>query len=118
MLVLQRASHMRRETNMGRPKKIKPVELPEIAKKFVKQDFAVLPDGKIIEKDELIKIKGEYGTVFKFRAFVTNIENGAQWIDCIEMHRGQAGPFRAFRIDRVKKLPKKRGPRVRRTENS
>lgn len=100
---------------MGRRRKF---IVPEIAKKYEKQDFAVLPDGKIVEKDELIKIKGEHGLTFQFTHFVTNIENGKQWIDCIEIHRGRQGPIRAFYIDRVKKLPKKRGKRVRRAEDS
>jgi hypothetical protein len=103
---------------MGRRKKTGPVNLPEIAKRYVKQDTATLLDGKIIEKDEVIKIKGEYGVSFKFTAFVTNLETGAEWIDCLEIYRGQLGAIRSFHIDRVKKLPKKRGKRVRRTEDS
>ena len=100
---------------MGRRKKF---IIPEIAKKYEKQDFAVLPDGKIIEKDELIKIKGEHGLTFKFTDFVTNTENGKQWIDCVEIQRGRLGPIRSFYTDRVKKLPKKRGKRVRRAEDN
>lgn len=101
---------------MVRRKKTGPVNVPEIAKRYVKEDTATLPDGKIIEKDEVIKIKGEYGISFRFTAFVTNTLTGAEWIDCLEIHRGQLGSIRSFHIDRVKKLPKKRGRRVRRTE--
>jgi len=103
---------------MGRRKKIDLFQIPEIAKRYVKSDTAVLPDGKIIEKDEVIKIKGEYGISFKFTAFVINTITGAEWIDCLEIHRGQLGAIRSFHVDRVKKLPKKRGKRVRRTEAS
>lgn len=103
---------------MGRPPKNKKYEMPEIAKKYIKEDNAVLPDGKIIESGEIFKVKGEYGVTFQFKKFVTNVENNAQWVECIELHRGRYSCHRAFRIDRIKKMPKKRGKRVKRAENS
>jgi hypothetical protein len=103
---------------MSRPRKVKQVDIPEIAKKYVKKDHAVLPDGKIIESGEIFKVKGEHGLTFQFEHFVTNIENDAQWVDCIQLYRGRYNCRRAFRVDRIKKLPKKRGKRVRRTEDS
>ena len=62
----------------------------------------------IIEKGDLIKITGEYGTKFRFESVTTNPKNGAVWVDCFEMFRGQLGPYRSFAIDRVKRIPKRR----------
>ena len=66
-----------------------------------------LPDGKVIVRGEIFKVSGEYGLKFKFDSFVTHI-NGAEWVDCFEVFRGQAGAFRSFRSDRIKRIPKKR----------
>lgn len=64
-----------------------------------------------IERGELIKIKDEWGVKFKFESITTNTETGAQWVDCFEVYKQQAGCFRAFDIDRVKRIPKRRGKR-------
>lgn len=61
-----------------------------------------------IERGDLIKITGEYGTKFRFESITTNPVNGATWVDCFEMFRGQCGPYRSFSIDRVKRIPKRR----------
>lgn len=98
---------------MARRKK---VELPP-TKFFSYPEIEV--DGFIIEKGELIKIKDEWGMRFKFDGLVTNTETGAQWVDCFEMYRGRAGVLRAFRLERVKRIPKKRGKRrAKRTADS
>jgi hypothetical protein len=62
----------------------------------------------VIERGDLIKITGEYGTKFKFESVTTNPDNGAVWVDCFEMWRGRTGAYRSFRIDRVKRIPKRR----------
>lgn len=90
---------------MPRRKKIEPTP----TKFFRYPEIEV--DGFIIEKGELIKIKDEWGMRFKLDGLVTNTETGAQWVDCFEMYRGRAGVLRAFRLDRVKRIPKKRGKR-------
>lgn len=90
---------------MPRRKKIEPTP----TKFFRYPEIEV--DGFIIEKGELIKIKDEWGMQFKLDGLVTNTETGAQWVDCFEMYRGRAGVLRAFRLDRVKRIPKKRGKR-------
>jgi len=61
-----------------------------------------------IERGDLIKITGEYGTRFKFESVTTNPANGAVWVDCFEMWRGRQGAYRSFSIDRVKRIPKRR----------
>ena len=66
-----------------------------------------------IERGELIKITGEYGMRFKFESITTNPKNGAVWVDCFEMHRGQSGCFRSFTLDRVKRIPKRRARKPR-----
>ena len=103
---------------MGRPRKNSKIQPSELSKRYVKETSAVLPDGKIIESGEIFKVKGEYGVTFQFKYFVTNIVNNAQWVDCIELYRGRYSCHRAFSVDRIKKLPKKRGKRVRRAEDN
>ena len=61
-----------------------------------------------IERGDLIKITGEYGGRFRFESITTNPANGAVWVDCFEMFRGQRGPYRSFSVDRVKRIPKRR----------
>ena len=97
---------------MARPKKF---ILPEIARKYVREDSALLPDGFIIERGDMFKVKGknsfgigEWGLVFQFDHLVTNTENGKVYVECFEMFRGKAGVMRAFELDRIKRIPKKR----------
>lgn len=74
---------------------------------FIHQDYIEV-DGFIINRGDIIKITGEHGMRFKFHSFVTNPANGAQWIDCFEMHKTVASAFRSFRIDRIKRIPVRR----------
>jgi hypothetical protein len=67
-----------------------------------------------IERGDLIKIQGEWGMRFKFDSVTTNTETGAQWVDCFEVYKQQAGCFRAFSLDRVKRIPKRRARRAKR----
>lgn len=68
-------------------------------------------DNFVIEKGEMIKIQGEHGMRFKFDCLVTNKETGAQWIDCFEVYKMRTGVLRSFKLDRVKRIPKRRGRR-------
>ena len=95
--------------------------------KFERMDAWTNADGFEIVAGEFIKIKGqnsfgvgEWGLQFKVKAFVLNVETGKQWVDCYEMYRGRAGVMRSFPLDRIKRIPKKRGraKRVSRTENN
>lgn len=92
----------------------KKIELPP-TKFFRFPEISV--DGFVIEKGEVIKIKDEWGMKFKFDCLVTNQETGAQWIDCYELWRGRTGCLRSFRLEQVKRVPK-RGERGRRKANS
>lgn len=65
-------------------------------------------DNFIIEQGEIIKVKGENGLKFKFHSLVTNTETGSQWVDCFEIWRGTVGVHRSFRIEKIKRIPKKR----------
>jgi len=92
-----------------------------MANKLIREDSLVLPDGFVIEKGEIFKIKGknsfgvsEHGGRFKFDCLVTNVDLDVQWVECYQMFRGHAGAMRAFPLDRVKRIPKRRrrrGPR-------
>ena len=64
-----------------------------------------------IVKGDIIKIQDEHGRKFKFDSVVTNTETGVQWIDCFEMQKATSGQFCSFRIDRVKRIPTRRGKR-------
>ena len=104
---------------MARPKKF---VVPEIARKYIREDSVLLPDGFTIERGDMFKVKGknsfgigEWGLTFKFDHLVTNTENGKVYVECFEMFRGKAGVMRAFPIDRIKRIPKKRSRRVRNT---
>lgn len=65
----------------------------------------------------MIKIKGEHGSVFKFKEFVEKIDNGASWVDCYEMEKGLPCGLRSFHLERVKTIPKKRVRRKRKMSN-
>lgn len=70
-----------------------------------------MPDGRVIEKDEIIKIKGEHGGKFKFLEHVTRTDSGIDWIDCFELRGGVLCGWRSFRTDRIKPMPKTRRKR-------
>ncbi len=70
--------------------------------------YYTMPDGRIIEKDEIIKIKGEHGGKFKFLEHVTRTDSGIEWIDCFELRGGVLCGWRSFYPDRIKALPKTR----------
>ncbi len=67
-----------------------------------------MPDGRVIEKDELIKISGEHGGRFKFFEYVIRNDSGVSWIDCFEIRSGVLCGWRSFRADRIKPMPKRR----------
>jgi hypothetical protein len=71
-------------------------------------------DGFAIHAGDIIKIKGEYGSSFKFIGVTTNKNTGASWIDCFEISRGVCSAFRSFKQERVKRVPtrRKRAKRV------
>lgn len=77
------------------------------------REYEMKYENFIIERGDLIKITGEYGTRFKFESVTTNPKNGAVWVDCFEMHRGQTGCYRSFAVDRVKRIPKRRARKPR-----
>jgi hypothetical protein len=62
-----------------------------------------------ITQGDIIKIDGEHGGKFKFSAVVTNTENGKVWVDCFDVHKKSMGAYRSYSIDRVKRIPTKRG---------
>jgi hypothetical protein len=85
----------------------KKIQKPLKASRFEVQD-SITVEGYIIHKGDNIKIKGEYGSLFKFDGLVTNTDNGVQWIDCFELYKGAPNRFRSFNLDKVKRIPKKR----------
>jgi hypothetical protein len=77
------------------------------------KDPEIMIDGFSITRGDFIKIKGEYGSRFKFHSLTTNLDSGAQWIDCFEVTRGQVGAYRSFKPEQIKRIPQ-RGKRAKR----
>ena len=71
-------------------------------------------DNFTIQRGEIIKVQDEWGMRFKFDSLVTNTETGAQWVDCYEVYKARSGCLRSFSVDRIKRIPKRRGRRVKR----
>jgi hypothetical protein len=88
----------------------------EIRQTKFQREFSLTIDGFEILQGDLFKVKGEYGSKFKFYSLTTNLETGSQWIDCFELQRGQIGAFRSFKPDRITRVPKK-GMRAKRVNN-
>ena len=70
-------------------------------------------DGFEVNAGDIVKVKGEYGVRFQFVGVTTNTLTGSTWIDCFEIFRGKAQQFRAFKQDRIKRVPQ-RGRRAKR----
>lgn len=99
---------------MARLKKIKGYGL-EIPDRYVREETLTLPDGNVIERGDMFKIRGknsfgvgEWGISFKFNYVVTDTKLNKTYVECFEMYRGRAGVMRAFPIERIKRIPKKR----------
>jgi hypothetical protein len=78
---------------------------------YFREPFYTMPDGRLIERGEVIKIKGIYATKFKFFEYVRRTDTGVDWIDCFELDKGVHCGQRSFRVDRIKPLPKARRKR-------
>jgi len=74
-------------------------------------------DGFPIHAGDIIKVRGEYGTKFKFVGVTTNTLTGSNWVDCHEIFRGKPQQFRAFKQDKIKRVPQK-GRRAKRVAKS
>lgn len=97
---------------MGRLKKYKGID------PFIREESFTTNDGKLIYSGDIIKIKGVWGSKFRFHNFVTNPNTGVSWVDCVELERGVACGMRSFYPDRVKPIPKRRGKRVKRSRQA
>lgn len=89
---------------MGRRKKI----VSPLAHLYHREPTFTTTEGRTIEPGEIIKIKGIWGSKFKFKEYVKRIDNGNEWIDCFELEKGQLCGHRSFTPDRIKPLPKTR----------
>ena len=92
-----------KELIVGRRKKVK--SLNPNAHFFVNVDYYVMPEnGRLIEKDEIIKISGEHGRKFKFKEHVTRTDTGIEWINCIQLEKGISAGWRSFILSGLKDL--------------
>lgn len=86
---------------MGRRKKV----VGPNAHLYVRTPEFTMPDGRVIERGEIVKIAGEWGGKFKFHEHVTRTDTGIDWIDCFEMVKGHSSGWRSFRTERLKPIP-------------
>jgi hypothetical protein len=70
-------------------------------------------NGFVINSGDLVRVNGEYGSKFKVRGLTTNTLTGSTWVDVFEVVRGITSQFRAFKIERIKRIPQK-GKRAKR----
>jgi hypothetical protein len=75
---------------------------------YSRAPYYKLPDGKMLESGDTIKIAGERGTHFKFIEHVIKLDSGVEWIDCFQIDRGVMCGWRSFKPERIKVIPKKR----------
>lgn len=97
---------------MGRPRKVVYANPTKPPVEFSRVYEAELPNGRTIVAGEIIKIAGEYGMKFQFTSLTTNVATGKSWIECRELYKGNIHAFRAFSIDRVRKIPVRRKRRA------
>lgn len=64
-----------------------------------------------IRRGDIIKIQDEHGRRFKFDSVVTNTDTDAMWVDCFEVQKATVGQYCSFAIERVKRIPARRGKR-------
>jgi hypothetical protein len=91
--------------------------LSPFAHKYIREPHFTTIDGITINEGDLIKIKGEHGSVFRFKEFVQRTDSDTNWIDCYEMEKGLPCGLRSFRTERIKIIPKKRVRRRRKVTN-
>ena len=98
---------------MGRKKQV----VSPLAHLYHREPTYTTPEGRTIEPGEIIKIKGEWGTKFKFIEYVRRTDDHAkEWIDCYELEKGQLCGYRSFKPDRIKALPKTKRRRSKKSE--
>jgi hypothetical protein len=103
---------------MARLKQVKGYGL-KVSDRYIREESVTLVDGNVVERGDMFKIRGknsfgvgEWGLTFKFNYLVTDTQTGKVYVECFEMFRGKAGVMRAFTVDRIKRIPKKRRKRV------
>ena len=72
---------------------------------YIRTPEFTMPDGRVIQRGEIIKIDGEWGGKFKFHEYVVRTDSGIDWIDCFEIVKGYSSGWRSFRTDRIKPIP-------------
>ncbi len=90
------------------PKSKKVIE-PSIINNWTVTNHYQIPSGKLVQNGDIIRIDHEQGTRFMFLCHVVNHDNGAEWIDCNEIHKGAVGMFRSFKPDRIRPIGGRKG---------
>lgn len=98
---------------MGRKKEI----VSPLAHLYHREPTFTTPEGRVIEPGEIIKIKGVWGTKFRFKEYVQRTDDNAkEWIDCYELEKGQNCGHRSFRPELIKPLPKRKNKKRKKTQ--
>lgn len=79
---------------------------------WIRNPFYDLPNGKRINKDDIVRIDGQTGVRFVFLEHVVNPDNGKEWITVNEIHKGATGKFCSFRPESIRLLSDRKKPRV------
>lgn len=66
--------------------------------------YELLVEDTVVNHGDIIHIDGERRRKFMFMYRVINEDSGVEWIDCIELMKGNDGPFRSFRPDKVRPM--------------
>lgn len=75
---------------------------------YSRTPYYTMPEGRVIERGEIIKIDGEWGGRFRFHDHVVRTDTGVEWIDCFELVKGIPSAWRSFKVDRIKPIARKR----------
>lgn len=79
---------------------------------WIRNPFYDLPNGKRINKDDIVRIDGQKGIRFMFLEHVVNPNNGKEWITVHEIYKGAVGMFCSFRPNAIRSMSAKKKPRV------
>ena len=91
---------------MQRRKRFKPSK----SRLDLKPSFSI--GNREIVAGEIVKVHGEHGLKFKVIGLVTNTSTGVQWVDVYELSKGVPAQTRAFYLERIRPIPRKRKRQV------
>lgn len=93
---------------MNTKKAVKEINIaPHSANENVHVEYEFTFKKDVVKPGTCLKFKGTRGT-FRFRCLAHNSKTGTSWIDCYDV---EAGTLRAFSVDKLQGVVKKRSRR-------